>query len=424
MVRMKIEKLVFGGQALGRAQDKVAFVWNALPGEEVEVFVDKNKRNYLEGTAVRVIKPSNDRIAPREGHFLSCSPWQILTPEAEAIWKKKIAVETFLKLGGLELPGELEIVSDGRDYNYRNKMEFFFAPAPQGGVSLAFYKRGTDEFVPVTSCELAKPSINETAKAVLKWVNDNSIPPEILKRVVIRSDEEGRTIAALFAKEEFGFLNYPLTNDVMVGFQMYPQEGRAKATEKLKPTFSQGADFLTANLKDVKLRYGALSFFQINLPVFSIVLDDIARFLDKKKPVVDYYCGAGAISLPLFSYFKECVLIDSSSDSISDARENIKLNGISNCSARVEAVEWATEHLSADNIVIFDPPRAGLHHDVITKVIAEKPLRIIYLSCNLSSQARDIKKLLPFYKVSFLRLYNFFPRTPHIEGLCVLDRTC
>ncbi|MFZ2189463.1 MAG: methyltransferase, partial [Candidatus Magasanikiibacteriota bacterium] len=148
---------------------------------------------------------------------------------------------------------------------------------------------------------------------------------------------------------------------------------------------------------------------------------DIGKFLDKAKSVVDFYSGVGAIALPLHDKYKSAVLVESNEEAVEYAKENIILNKINNCEAQLSPAEKIVDLITKDKIIIFDPPRAGLHEDVVKQVLATLPERIIYLSCNLSTQARDIKLLSEKYQVKFLKLYNFFPRTPHVEGLCVLE---
>ncbi|MBI2444104.1 MAG: TRAM domain-containing protein, partial [Candidatus Magasanikbacteria bacterium] len=140
LARVTIEKLVFGGAGLGRIGERVAFVWGTLPGEEVEFRKTKKKRNFVEGTLTQVITPSPHRLPPRDDHYLSCSPWQTMAYEEELRWKKLIAAETYRKIGGIELP-DTELVTDGREYGYRNKMEYNFIADQAGNLSFAFHAR-------------------------------------------------------------------------------------------------------------------------------------------------------------------------------------------------------------------------------------------------------------------------------------------
>jgi 23S rRNA (uracil1939-C5)-methyltransferase len=302
-------------------------------------------------------------------------------------------------------------------------MEYSFTSDKNGKISLAFFKRGTHRLIPIDFCKLAVPEINKVAKKIVIWLNQNSVPLEILKSIVLRTNNKEQVIAGLFIKENFSFKNYPPLQNPLIGFHIYFSNPLSPASVVDEELFKEGQNFLDVNIRETTLKYGLLSFFQVNLPLFEIVLNDISRFLDPKKSLIDYYSGVGAISIPLNSYYKDCILIDSEQEAINFALENIKTNNLEDkCKVLKSLVEKATQLIEKNKIILFDPPRAGLHKKIIKKILIEKPVRIVYLSCNLSTQARDIQLLQSEYKVKFLRLYNFFPRTPHIEGLCVLDR--
>jgi len=446
-----IEKLVFGGQGLTRLGDvgdrhfnnKIVFVWNALPGEEVEIDIIKNKKTYLEAIAVNILKPSQERMKPNDVSFLSTSAWQILTPERENYWKRAIAAETYSKIGDLILsPDMLDIGYDGNDFGYRNKVEFTFCspyfferntlttenrismrPAPADDtISLAFFERGGRIRFAVKSSFLSAKSINTTAQYILSWINTVHIPIRSLKSLIVRTNTAGQTISAVFLKDALSFDTYPKCTDSLVGFQLYYSTHKSPASVPTSLLYSTGQDFLIQDILGTKLKFGMLSFFQINRQVFEMALKDIAAFLDPKKPLVDFYAGVGAISLPLAMNREETILVESNEEAVAYAKENIALNNIEHVVAHCMPAEQMLDVITSDRQIILDPPRAGLHEDVTNKLLAVRPERIIYLSCNLSTQARDMKRLSEVYTPIFLKLYNFFPRTPHIEGLVVLER--
>ncbi len=423
-MKLHIDKLVFGGQGFGRTEDgQPAFVWNALPGEDVELNVLKKRKGVYEAVATEITNPSPDRIEPKESHWLSSSPWQHLSWEAELRWKKAIAAETYSKIGDLIIQSdELKIVTDDKQYGYRNKIEFSFIEKENGGVSLAFFARGQRHHIPADGSLLAEPVINDTAKKILAWVNEKKIPLRSLKTLIVRSDAKGHAIAALFIKDELSFDNYPALTDTLLGFHVYYSTHKSPASVPTKKLYSAGQDYLIAELKNTKLKFGLLSFFQINIPVFDLALNDIAAFLHPKIPIVDYYSGVGAISLPLSHNREHAILVDNNPEAIVYAQDNIALNNRKNAEAHCVMSEDMADVIEEGKMIILDPPRAGLHERLIRRLLVRKPVRIIYMSCDLATHARDLKMLSEGYKISFLRLYNFFPRTPHIEGLAVLDR--
>jgi 23S rRNA (uracil1939-C5)-methyltransferase len=446
-----IEKLVFGGQGLARLGDvgnihydnKTVFVWNALPGEEVEVEIIKNKKTYLEAIAINVLKPSPERIEPTTKNFLSTSSWQILSSERENYWKRAIAAETYSKIGDLILSANsFEIGYNDIDYGYRNKMEFCFTseyldermaksfkerkamqPARKDDpISLAFFRRGGKTKFAVNDAPLATPAMNEVAQQILFWINKHHIPIRSLKSLITRTNTEGQVIAALFIKDKLSFDYFPELTEHFVGFQLYYSTHKSPASVPTELIFSEGQDYLIQNILGTKLKFGLLSFFQINPPVFEMALKDIAAFIDPKKPLIDFYAGVGAISLPLAMNRDETILVESNEEAMEYAKENIAINKIQNAESHCMPTEQMLDIITTDRQIILDPPRAGLHESVVNKLLVTKPERIIYLSCNLSTQARDMKRLSELYKPIFIKLYNFFPRTPHIEGLVMLER--
>jgi 23S rRNA (uracil-5-)-methyltransferase RumA len=424
MINVKIEKLTLSGQGLGYYEGKEALVWNALPGEEVEVEKIWKKQGRLEGVASKIIKTSPDRQDPKEpDHYLSCSPWQILSWEKENEWKEKIAADIFSR-AGVNLPEkELKIITEGsKQFHYRNKMEYSFTLDDIGDISLAFFKRGQQQMVPIAACHLAHTNIIQRAQSILSWLNANPVSDEMCKSLIVRSNSKEETIAALFITEYFNFPELPQLSEQFRGFHIYYSRGESPASTPDKLIYSEGEDYLLERISGKKLKFGLLSFFQVHPPIFEKVLEDIEPWLDPKRTLVDFYSGVGAISLPLYGKYKKAILVDESREAIQFARENISAHGFKKCEAKRERSENITNVISKHRQTIFDPPRPGLHPKIIKKVLEEKPFRIIYLSCNLETQAKDIKELRAEYKVSFFQIYNFFPRTPHIEGLCVLDR--
>ena len=371
MPTVRIEKLVFGGQGLARVSaqkasvpDKsgqVVFVWNALPGEEVEIEYLSNKKDYAEAVATRVIISSPDRIQPREGHFLSSSPWQMMTWEAENSWKQKIAAETYGRQGGLILdPGEPAIEFDSAgQYGYRNKLEYSFTALADGTISLAFFERGQKQRTPVTESLLAEPVINEVSAAILAWINRQQIPLRSLKSLIVRSNHRGQAIAALFIKDQLVFPDYPAPNEKLVGFQLYYSTHKSPASVPTKILQSAGENHLVTELLGTKLKFGLTSFFQVNIPVFENALRDMAAFIGPHEPLIDYYSGVGAISLPLARNRADTKLIDNNEEAIQYAKENITLNRLPHCQARCLPAEKIPELISSDGVVVLDRPRAS-----------------------------------------------------------------
>lgn len=426
-MKLSIEKLVFGGQGLARTDDKVVFVWNALPGEEVEAQILKEKKGYVEAVATKILKASPKRIEPKDNHFLSTSPWQICDYTTENEWKKEIAIETYKKIGGKIFDTiNPKIIFPDQEYQYRNKMEFSFVELENKTISLAFFERGKRYKFPITSSELAEPIINEVASTILAWVNKHTISLRSLKSLIVRSDGQGKAIAALFIKDKLTFNLYPQLNENFIGFQLYYSTHKSPASVPTQLLYTVGQDYIHINLcpnnSCVTLKSGLLSFFQVHIPIFTKALEDITTQVGSEQNIIDFYSGVGSIGIPLAATQQYVTCVDNNEEAIAYAQENINLNNLNNCQAHCVPAERMTEIITKDKIIIVDPPRAGLHEDVIKKLLEIHPKKIIYLSCDLSTQARDVALLSKKYTISFIQLYNFFPRTPHIEGLIVLTK--
>ena len=420
---MKIEKIVNGGQGLAHENDLTVFAWNALPGEEVEVEYLSKRKGIAEAVATKILSASPDRIEPKEPFFLSSSPWQIVKPEAEDVLKQTIAVEIYGRNGGLILQAEPpKIISDSANaFGYRNKIEFSFCEQ-DGQMSLAFFGRGTKIRHAVSGSLLAEPVINEVAARILQWVNEVKIPLRSLKSLIIRSNGADQAIAALFIKDKLEFTRFPSTDVKLLGFHLYYSTHKSPASVPTALLHSEGQDYLVADILGTKLKFGLLSFFQINIPIFTQAVKDIAAFIGPDQPVLDFYSGVGAISLPLAKNRPRTILVESNEEAAQYAKENIALNNITNAEVHCLPAEKMTEIIDSESTVIVDPPRAGLHDKVTLQLLNKLPPKIVYLACDLATQARDVQRLSEAYHPVFIKLYNFFPRTPHIEGLVVLER--
>lgn len=442
---VKIEKLVFGGQGIGfiqaEAKDKTTkpiFVWNALSGEEVEVEITKNKKDFAEGIATKILKPSAHRIPTKEPHFLSCSPLQILKYDEENKQKLEIAKEAFIRIGKLkdsapEILKALAIEAPTKETGYRNKMEYSFYEDDSGHQDLAFFERSQHRKSAIKPCILATEAINETAQEILEFVRENHLTRLDTKATIIRSNEKGEVIAGLFIKNEKKLENIPKLRGNLKGFHIYLSDYRSPASVMTKVLHTQGETYLTntlqcGNMPSTKLKYGLNSFFQVNQEIFTKALNEIGENLASteapkhKLDVIDFYSGVGAIGLPLAKKCKHLTLVDSNEEAIEYAKLNIKENEILNAEAKASPAEKMLDIITSDKIIILDPPRAGLHEDVTKKLLKETPPKIIYLSCNVGTQARDLALLSEKYKITYLKLFNFFPRTPHIESLCVMEK--
>ena len=409
---LTIDKLVHGGQGMGVIGDgRKAFIWNALPGEVVRARLTRTRKDFVEGIAEEIISPSAHRIEPKEDIYLATSPWQIMDLEYENIQKALIVSETFSR-EHVELP-DFSMLSDNVPFGYRNKIEFSFY-GDDTGLHYAFFNRGSHQKQIVTESALALPQINSAAKEFLQELNTHTIRAGDLKSVIFRCDQNGEVVAALFVKPEtFVELKKP---KVIKGLKVYHSNPKSPASVLTKLIYQEGTTTLTDELNGTPITYDVCGFFQVNLPVFEMALKEITDATKNETKKVDMYSGVGTIGLAIGNT-KTLVELDKAN--IDMANHNAQNQDVDVVHA---STEKALQYIESDVALIVDPPRSGLHKDVIERILSVKPPLICYLSCNPATQARDLALLKDSYRISSFSGYNFFPKTPHIETLVILER--
>lgn len=420
-----LDKIIGGGQALGTLEGgKKLFCWGGLPEEKVVVQVTKSKSHFVEGVVTEIVEESEERIAPVDpDSYLSTSPWQIMTFDAEQHFKAALIEEAF-ELHDIVLPETIGVFSDERQYGYRNKIEYsFWYDTDTNKLSLAFFRRGTHGKIPISHTSLAQPAITEAADTIVDALNKLAVEGRALKTLLIRSNSKGETAWQLYVKD----MDFPvdkllaavqLTSSIR-GEVIY-SEPKSPASVITKRLASTSKASLSDTILNVPFSYATEGFFQINLPVYEQALRDMQQWVMPGTPVVDLYSGVGTIGLTIGG--EKVTLVEVNEHAVGEMNRNIDaLDRARDAKAILAASENALEYITGDATIIVDPPRAGLHQDVVTKLLEEQPKRIIYLSCNPVTQARDTALLAEKYGIRDHKGYNFFPRTPHIEHLVVLD---
>lgn len=428
IITVQLDKIVGGGQALGTLPDgKKLFVWGGLPEEIVEVQLTKKKASYLEGYVVNVLKASSQRITPKDqASYLSTSPWQIMTFAAEQQYKADLIDQAFA-LHHVTLPGVTTVYSDGASEHYRNKVEFsWYGQETETGsqqLDLAFFRRGSKGKVIVDESILLPEVMMTLARDIRDFLQTKQVSARDLKTLLIRCDQAGHCVWQLYVKTA---TFEAITTEAA---QRFPaQGGEVIYSNPLSPAsiittrlLLVGDVTLRDTILNVPFRYTAESFFQINLPVYQQALLDMQPWIDPDKPVVDLYSGVGSIGLTIGGH--NLTLVELNEHAVREMRRNITELGREGQATAIQASsETALDTITRDKTIIVDPPRAGLHRAVINRLAEVSPARIIYLSCNPVTQARDIALLSETYEIIAQQAYNFFPRTPHIEHLIVLQR--
>lgn len=418
---IKIEKIVPGGQTIATLPDgKKAFFWGALPGEIVSDYkVTKTKSRYLEAIASNVKEVSSHRVIPKDECFLSTSPWQIMDYQYELETKQLLVSEVFNE-HHISIPSP-QIVTDGKDYYYRNKMEYsLYWDNEESIIKLAFHQRGSHCKIPILSSSIERPEIFQKATQIIDSLNRNQEEARKYQSLVLRCSQNGIVSGGLYEN------NKP--------HQVFPN--------------------LTDEVMGREYSYSPNGFFQINLPVYEMALSEIKNHISTEE-VIDLYAGVGSIGLSVapnarltlvevdkYAYSEMVKNIFASSnegpdksineadnlyqtptavqtDSSRQTSRTCVQNG--NIFAILDKSENVTDYLNSNQTVILDPPRSGCDQKLLTKLLETHPAKIIYLSCNPATQARDVKILLSKYNIDTIKSYNFFPRTPHIENLVVMS---
>ncbi|MBP6038323.1 MAG: class I SAM-dependent RNA methyltransferase [Candidatus Saccharimonas sp.] len=480
---LALEKIVGGGQTLGTLDDgRRAFVWGGLPGEIVTIRITKKKSHFVEGIVTEVISASSKRIEPIDpDSYLSTSPWQIITFESEQHYKAALIEEAF-ELHDIVLPQQIEVYTDKRTAHYRNKVEFsWFSNSPLASseadtLDLAFFQRGSKGKITIDQCSLLPEPMMTLALAMRDLLRTKSVTARNLKTLLIRCDQQGGCIWQLYLKDKLAsVISADEANSLpALGGELIYSDPRSPASRITERLARFGETTLTDTILDVPFRYATEGFFQVNIPLYKQALRDIRKFItlnpsevgsisktsaqtrgegepdalqsedclsevsstapnsagetssrraeavldNEVYRIVDFYSGVGSIGLTIGG--DNCTLVEIDEHAVREMKENIKALG-SKAKAVLSASEKALEHITGNEIVIVDPPRAGLHKDVVDRLLETRPPRIIYLSCNPVTQARDVALLAEKYGIRAHRGYNFFPRTPHIEHLVVLD---
>ena len=432
-IRVAIDKLAFGGSGVGRIDGKVCFVPFSCPGDELLVRIVAEKRSYLTAAIVEVTVPSPDRTSPPCPLFGRCGgcDWQNVAYGRQLEAKRQILAETLWRGARVESELVAPTVASPEQYGYRSRVQFkLFGYAEQ--LQIGFYRAGSHfvEDIP-EGCPIAVPKVNQ-ALHKLREVLASFPEPTLIPQINIDCADEGAVaIVNYIGSNRDAVLKFfqahcreldPLT-------AIFLQSGRKSTMEKIygdetlaysMPGSSNGLDSL------LKFRPGGFS--QVNLPQNRAILKiirEMARF-DGKEAVLDLYCGNGNFSLPIARNVKSVTGIEDYGDSITAAIANAALNGIGNaefhCVDAVAGTRLMQEQGRRFDLVLLDPPRAG-GAEVVPEIIRLNPPKIIYVSCDPNTLARDCGRLAAGgYKVLATVPVDMFPHTYHLESVTLLEK--
>ncbi|MCS7083129.1 MAG: 23S rRNA (uracil(1939)-C(5))-methyltransferase RlmD [Bacteroidetes bacterium] len=457
---VEIEKPAFEGKGLGRIDGRIIFVPRAVPGDRLRVRPVKIKSQYAEAVTLEVLRSSPDRVEAPCRHFGLCGgcSWQHVRYEAQLAYKRELVRELFVYLGNLDgLPEVRPVIGADPIFGYRNKLEFSFSPRRwlsaeeiatgeplDKGFALGFHLPGRyDRVLHLERCWLAPELGNRLLAAIGQYVRTQGwsvYDPhrqrgylrhlvlrfgvrthQVLVNLVTHTDEPERMQALSGWLQE----TFPEVSTFVNNITSRPAQVAVGEQERVY----LGPGYIEEQLGPFRFRIAANTFFQPNTHQAER-LYEVVRELAELRPtdrLFDLYCGAGTIGIYLSPWVREVVGIEQVPVAVENARQNALLNGVRNATfycGDVRQMPWPELMAAhgAPDVVVLDPPRSGLHPDVVRLLLELGPERIVYVSCNPATQARDLKGLITRYRIEAIQPVDLFPHTYHIETVVRLTR--
>lgn len=455
--KVKITDIGSEGNAVARVDNQVVFVPMLIPGDVVDIRVRKKRKKYLEGSVVRFHEYSADRIKPLCTHFGVCGGcrWQHLPYDLQLKYKQKQVADNLSRIGKVELQAISPIIGSPDIFRYRNKLEFTFSDKKwltreeissdhdfEKEDALGFHIPGSfDKVLDIRECHLQPEPSNAIRDAVRRYAHKNCFrffnlrqQTGFLRNLVIRNTRGGKfMVIVVFFHDE------PERRKALLDYlsEEFPQIAslfyiiNSKKNDSLAdqdPVLYKGDGYLTEELDGLKFRIGPKSFFQTNsvqaLELFRTASEMAG--LRGNEVVYDLYTGTGTIANYIASKARKVIGIEYIEDAVRDARVNSAVNNITNTEffagdiRGVLSDQFMKDHGCPD-VIMTDPPRAGMHEDVIRKIIEADPRKIVYISCNPATQARDILLLSENYSAARVQPVDMFPHTHHVENVVLLE---
>ena len=453
-----IEGVAAEGKAIARIDGVVLFVEYAVPGDVVNVKIIKKKKNYMEGVISSMIKPSEQRAEPFCEHFGICGgcKWQHLPYEMQLQAKQQQVYDQLVRIGHLSIPEISPIIPSDNTRYYRNKLEFTFSSkrwiygdenpeelSPQERCGLGFHVgRFFDKVLDIKHCWLQKEPSNRIRLFMKDYALSHGLEfynirenTGFLRNMVVRSNTAGDImLTVVFAFEDHSLMD-PFLSSI---YEAFPEIKSLYyvINSKLNDSISdqecilfRGDDAIWERMENLRFKIGPKSFYQTNseqaYKLYSAARNLAA--LEGGEVVYDLYTGTGTIAQFVSAKASKVVGIEYVKEAIDDANVNAEANGIPNCSFYAgDMKDVLTSDFIKENgtpeVMIIDPPRAGMHPDVVKTILEAAPQRIVYVSCNPASQARDLAMMSEKYEITAVQPVDMFPQTIHVENICALKR--
>lgn len=453
---VKIEAVAAEGKSLAHVDGTVVFVEFAVPGDIVNVKVTKKKKNYMEGFILEIVKPSEDRLQPFCEHFGICGGcrWQPLPYDMQLKAKQQQVWDQLVRIGHLEIPDISPILPSDKTKYYRNKLEFTFSNkrwiynnedpdslTDEERLGLGFHVgKFFDKVLDIKHCSLQPEPSNEIRLFIREYAVTHDLEfynirenTGFLRNLIVRNNQVGDVMLTVcFAYDDQGKI-VPMLDAIAAEFPQI-KSLHYVINEKLNDSISdldcilyKGEDAIWETMGKLKFKIGPKSFYQTNseqaYKLYSVAKEFAA--LTGNEVVYDLYTGTGTIAQFISDRASKVIGIEYVKEAIEDARINAEANGITNCTffdgdmKDILTADFIKEH-GKPEVMIIDPPRAGMHPDVVKVIMEAAPERIVYVSCNPASQARDLAMMSPMYEITAVQPVDMFPHTMHVENVCAL----
>jgi 23S rRNA (uracil1939-C5)-methyltransferase len=447
------------GVSVAKAPEgQVIFIPNVVPGDVVDVQTLKKRKAYFEGKAIKFHEYSKDRVEPVCQHFGSCGgcKWQNMDYGKQLFYKNQEVFNNLKRIGKIELPDFEPILGSEKQFFYRNKMEFGFSDARwmtdteiQSGVefdnknALGFHiPRMWDKILDIEKCHLQEDPSNTIRNEIKRFANENELDffnarnhEGLLRTLMIRTASTGEIMVLVqFYKENKAqrelLLNHIYATFPQITSLQYVINGKANDTlydQDIK--LFKGRDYILEEMEGLHFSINAKSFYQTNSDQAYELYKITREFagLRGNEVVYDLYTGTGTIAQFVSKQAKKVIGVEAVPEAIFDAKENAKRNSITNCEFYVGDMknvfndDFIAQHGHPD-VIITDPPRDGMHKDVVEQILKIAPEKVVYVSCNSATQARDLALMDEQYKVTRVRPVDMFPQTHHVENVVLLER--
>lgn len=393
----KIERIDDFGRGIAYVNSKICFIENALPEELVEIEIIKEKKKYYEAKVLNYLEKSSKRQVSNCPYYYLCGGCNLehISIEEENRFKTEKIKNLLRKFTNIN-QDLVEEIAYHDTYNYRNKITLHGQ-----NKKLGLYQKGTNEIVEIKECLLVNSKINEIIKE-LNTINEN------IKKVVIKTTNDLTQSMVEITGEVKNYLHLLEMVDVLI-------INKEPITKKTK---------IITTIGNKRYYESIASFFQVNKTLTKNLYDEVLKTVKEVQPnrVLDLYCGVGTIGIYVSDYCQEIIGIDYNKSNINDANDNKKLNNLSNIDFICDKVENRIDSFKDIDLIIVDPPRAGLDSKTRSYIKKINPKIIIYISCDPVTLVRDLNELETTYQARYLKPFNMFPRTYHVECVCVLNK--